>query len=147
MTDHRKQSCIALLDDDPSVRTALGRLLRASGFSVDEHATFASFWKSLERTRPDCLVLDLHMPHMDGIDVMNYLNSVPIRLGIIVVSGHHSPEEEKLCQYLGALDVLSKPIDAEVLLDAIESAVSAVSRSYRASPSSEPLSSCPTARG
>ncbi len=126
MTSSRKQARIAVLDDDASVRNAVGRLLTAADLSVDQYASFGAFRKSLESAHPDCLVLDLHMPDMDGIDVMNYLSRKGIKLPIVVVSGHDAPNASEMCLSLGAFSFLSKPVDADDLLKAIESAVSAV---------------------
>jgi len=128
MTGVRKQARVAILDDDDSVRTAVGRLLMAADLSVDQYASFGAFRKALERARPDCLVLDLHMPDMDGIDVMNYLTRKGIKLPIVVVSGHDAPNASELCLSLGALSFLSKPVDADDLLRAIEGAMSTFPR-------------------
>jgi two-component system response regulator FixJ len=120
----REQVRIAVLDDDASVRSAVGRLLRAADFLVDQYASFGAFRKSLEQTFPGCLVLDLHMPDMDGIDVMNYLIRSGIKVPIVVVSGHDTADSRKLCLSLGALCFLGKPVDADDLLRAVDRAVS-----------------------
>lgn len=124
MTHVPNQTRIAVLDDDASVRTAVGRLLTAADFLVDQYDSFGLFRKSLERASPGCLVLDLHMPGMDGIDVMKYLTRNRIRLPIVVLTGHDAPDVRDLCLSLGALRFLNKPVDADDLLSAIETAVS-----------------------
>src|SRR4051812_39374295 len=64
---------IALVDDDESVRRALTRLLRAEGFEVVSHASGAELLESLQRSEPHCIVLDLHMPELDGFSIQTAL--------------------------------------------------------------------------
>ena len=114
---------VAILDDDQSVRTAIGRLLKTSNLAATPHPTCIDFLQSLERGWPDCLILDLHMPDMDGIDVMNYLRYKHVAVPTIVISAHDGPNIRETCLGLGATTYLRKPLDADQLLQAIEEAV------------------------
>jgi len=114
---------IAVVDDEVSVRKSLRRLLRAFGFDV---ATFASgnvFFYSLELQHPDCLILDLHMPGMNGLGVQRRLTKAGLRVPVIVITGHDEPETRAQCLSAGAADYLCKPFDDEALLSAIQHAM------------------------
>ena len=82
----RPATRIAILDDDPSVRAALGRLLNSSGMVPVLHASSAALINYLERETPDCLLLDLLMPGADGIDVLGHMARLPIRVPIVVIT-------------------------------------------------------------
>jgi len=114
---------IAVVDDEVSVRKSLRRLLQAFGFDV---ATFASgkvFFDSLEIQRPDCLILDLHMPGMNGLEVQGRLTQAGLRVPVIVITGHDEPETRARCLAAGADDYLCKPFNGDELVTAIERAI------------------------
>jgi CheY-like chemotaxis protein len=121
-----RQTRVAILDDDQSVRTAISRLLKTSEMSVDLFATSVELLNSLERGTPDCLVLDLQMPGMNGIDVMNYLSHTGARVPTIVITAHDGPGSRESCVAAGATAYLRKPLDADELLKAIADAVGPV---------------------
>ena len=120
------QTRVAILDDDQSVRTAISRLLKTSEMSVDLFATSVELLNSLERGTPDCLVLDLQMPGMNGIDVMNYLSHTGSRVPTIVITAHDGPGSRESCVAAGATAYLRKPLDADELLKAIADAIGPV---------------------
>lgn len=119
---------VAIVDDDLSVRKALERLLRASGFEAVTFASGHEFFYFLETQQADCLVLDLHMPGMNGLEVQRRLMQSGHRLPIIVVTGHDEPATRKQCLAAGAAAYFSKPLDDKALLHAIESAVTSLTR-------------------
>jgi len=114
---------VAILDDDQSVRTALGRLLRTSQLEVDSFATSIELFTALERQRPSCLILDLQMPGMNGLDVMNFLSQSGIQIPTIVITAHDELNMRESCLVAGATAYLRKPLDADELLKAIADAV------------------------
>lgn len=114
---------VAILDDDQSVRTALGRLLRTSQLEVDSFATSIELFTALERQRPNCLILDLQMPGMNGLDVMNFLSQSGIQIPTIVITAHDELNMRESCLVAGAAAYLRKPLDADELLKAIADAV------------------------
>lgn len=111
---------IAVVDDDPSVRNAISRFLKIANFSVDLYARSIDFLDSLDRERPDCLILDLHMPTLSGIDVMEYLKASGIDFATVVVSADDEPSMRETCSRLGAVSFLRKPLDGNLLLQVIE---------------------------
>jgi FixJ family two-component response regulator len=116
---------IAVVDDDLSVRRALERLLRASGFDTAVFATGQEFLFFLEDQRPDCLVLDLHMPGMNGLEVQRRLRQVGIDLPVVVITGHDEPQTRAQCLSAGAARYLCKPLNDEALIAAIQGAMAA----------------------
>ena len=113
---------ITILDDDQSVRTAISRLLRTSEISVNLCATGVELFSTLDGERPDCLVLDLQMPGMGGLDVMNYLAEIGVSIPTVIITAHDEPGSRETCLAAGALAYLRKPLDADELLLAIERA-------------------------
>src|SRR3954453_6905798 len=82
------QLTITVIDDDRSVRSALCRLLQASGFSANSFSSAAEFLSSLDSMRPDCVILDVQMPEMDGHELQQELKVKGIALPIIMITGH-----------------------------------------------------------
>ena len=115
---------IAVIDDEECVRKSVGRLLRAAGMDVK---TFASGHEFLLRSGRhfDCLVLDVHMPLVDGFEVYEHFLRAGIRLPVVVITGHDSPADRERATALGISSYLRKPIDEQVLMDAIAQAVAA----------------------
>lgn len=114
---------VAVVDDDLSVRKALERLLRAAGFDAATFASAHEFFYSLEARHPDCLVLDLHMPGMNGLEVQRRLSQTGVRIPVVVITGHDEPQTRAQCLSAGATDYLCKPLDDEALLAAIQRAM------------------------
>jgi FixJ family two-component response regulator len=118
---------IAVVDDDPSVCKALARLLRASDFDADAYGSAQQFLESLQTSVPDCLVLDLQMPEMNGLALQRELARAGIRLPIVVVTGHDEPGMQARCLAAGAAAYLRKPLEEKTLLAAIEAAINPAS--------------------
>jgi FixJ family two-component response regulator len=114
---------VAVVDDDLSVRKALERLLRAAGFDAVTFASAHEFFYSLEAQHPDCLVLDLHMPGMNGLEVQRRLGQTGVRIPVVVITGHDEPQTRAQCLSAGATDYLCKPLNDEALLAAIQRAM------------------------
>ena len=118
----RSRLRIAIVDDDASVRKALKRLLRAANLDADAFASGREFLDSLAAQLPDCIVLDLHMPGMNGLDIQQHLARSGQRMPIVIITGHDEPLARAQCLSAGAAAYLRKPIDDEALLDAIHRA-------------------------
>ena len=114
---------VAVVDDEDSVRKALARLLRAAGIDAETFATGAEFLVAARARRPDCVVLDLHMPVMDGFAVQDDLVRSGIRVPVVIITGHDQPEYRDRAAGAGVSAYLSKPVDGNVLLEAIGMAV------------------------
>jgi len=122
-----RDALLAVVDDDADVRVALTRLVSSAGFDVETYASGAEFLHSIGNHRPDCVVLDLHMPEMSGFDVQGALADAHTAIPVVVITGHDTPESRARAVQLGAKAYLCKPIDDEALLAAIESAVGGLS--------------------
>jgi len=114
---------IAVLDDEPEMRKALGRLLLTRGFRVGAHATGEELLGSLSSVLPDCVVLDLHMPGVNGFDVLAQFASRWPHVPIVVITGHDESDTAERARRLGAAAYLRKPVDETALLGAIETTI------------------------
>jgi FixJ family two-component response regulator len=120
----RRWECfVAVVDDDEAVRRALSRLVRSLGFEAEAFASGEDFLAALETRRPDCVVLDLHMPKVSGFDVQARMAESGLRIPVIVITGHDSPETRARALGGGASAYLCKPLDGLVLRQAIHAAV------------------------
>jgi FixJ family two-component response regulator len=117
------RTSVAIVDDDESVRKALRRLLHARGHDADLYASGEEFIRSLSGHLPDCVLLDLHMPGMTGLDVQHYLTKSNIPVPVIIITGHDQPRGRDRCVSGGAIACLCKPLDDEILLRAILEAI------------------------
>jgi len=113
---------IAIVDDEEPVRKALMRLMRSVGLSAETFASGPEFLKSLDTRLPDCVVLDLHMPHMNGFHVQAQLAREYAALPVIIFTGHDLPQARERAMAGGASAFLRKPVLDRTLLDAISAA-------------------------
>jgi FixJ family two-component response regulator len=116
---------IAIVDDDASVRKALTRLLKASSYTVETFASASDFLASLKQRIPDCLIVDLQMPGMDGLELRISLTRAGIAIPTIVVTAHDEPGDRERCSTAGATAYLLKPIQKTELIAAIRAATKA----------------------
>jgi FixJ family two-component response regulator len=114
---------IAVVDDDASVRTALGRLLTTRGYEVTGFACGEAFLATSDARAPDCLVLDLHMPGMSGFDVQQQLAARGSALPVVVITAQDSAVARSRAVAAGASACLGKPLDPVALIGAIECAM------------------------
>jgi FixJ family two-component response regulator len=110
---------VAILDDDPSVRTAIKRLLDVSGMIADTFTTSVELFNAMETASPDCILVDLYMPTLGGLEVLNYLRVTGINVPVIVMTAHDDPAARVSCLKAGAIAYLRKPIEGAELLDTI----------------------------
>jgi FixJ family two-component response regulator len=110
---------IAIVDDDKSVRKALSRLLAGASFEVRAFGSGRELLEGLSSFSPDCLVLDLQMPEMTGLDLQRHLLRTRPAIPVIVITGHDSPSARSESVALGVSDYLAKPIDVDVLIASI----------------------------
>lgn len=111
---------IAIVDDDPSVRRSLHRLVQAAGYPVETFASAREFLEWLPRGRAACLVLDVHMNDLSGFDLQQRL-AVPI----IFITAHDDATTRERIKKSGTVGHLQKPFDEQAVLDAIRRAVGA----------------------
>jgi FixJ family two-component response regulator len=114
---------IHIVDDDPSFRTAVTRLLRAAKYEVRGYASASEFLESASCNAPGCILLDLRMPGVGGLDLQQSLARMEERLPIIFLTGHGDIPASVRAMKAGAVDFLTKPIRRETLLGAVENAL------------------------
>ena len=110
---------IAVIDDDESVRRALQRLLRSTGLTVATFATAEAFLEDGTQPPPACLVLDVRLPGLTGLDLQERLAAAGRRIPIVFITAHKDDQARRQALAAGAIDFIAKPFDEEVLLDAL----------------------------
>lgn len=122
------QRLVHVVDDDDSVRRSVGFMLKTSGFQVQ---SYASGWELLkEKTlEPGCILLDIRMPGMDGLEVQQALKEAGIVLPVIIMTGHGDVPLSVRAMKAGAVDFVEKPFEKTVLLSALEQGFGSLQRS------------------
>ncbi len=114
---------VFIVDDDEPVRDSLKMLMRSVGLSAETFSGAAEFLEAYDPDRPGCLVLDIRMPGMSGMELQEKLNEIHAILPIIFITGHGDvPMAVKAIQY-GAADFIQKPFRDQDLLDRINKAI------------------------
>jgi len=114
---------IHIVDDDASFRTAISRLLKVSGYEVADYESATSFLRAIENARPGCILLDVQMPTLGGLQLQQELAKLSHSWPIIFMTGHGDIPTSVRAIKAGAEDFLSKPVSKETLLEAIERAL------------------------
>jgi FixJ family two-component response regulator len=117
------EAIVFVVDDDAAVREALGSLIRAAGLAVQ---TFASALEFLAGPRPDapsCLVLDVRLPGLSGLDLQKRMADVDIAIPIVFITGHGDVPTSVRAMKAGAVEFLTKPFIDQDLLDAVQQAI------------------------
>lgn len=113
---------VAIVDDDASVRSALKRLLASAGVSAVTHASGTDFLESKALHDVDCLILDLHLPGLSGMEVLSEVKVAASKLPVVLMTGRYDSDFAAAAVEAGASAVLRKPFDETTLFDAIEHA-------------------------
>ncbi|MFO1108051.1 MAG: response regulator [Bradyrhizobium sp.] len=113
---------IAIVDDDPSVLSALARLLRTHGLTPRTFTSARDFLTALSDGLPECLIVDLQMPEMDGIELQRRLALSGAKIPTIVITAHNEADARDRSTSAGAFAFLAKPFQDVSLLAAIEAA-------------------------
>src|SRR5580700_7645297 len=122
---------VYILDDDVSVREAVGSLIRSVGLKVRTFASAQEFLAGLRKERPSCLVLDIQLPDINGFELQQELASKDIQIPIIFLTGYGDIPMSVRAIKAGAVEFLTKPFDDEYLLDAIRQATVRQSKAGR----------------
>jgi len=115
---------VAIVDDDASVRKSTRRLIGSLGYRAEAFATGDEFLASPLAARTACLVLDVRMPDLDGLEVQRRVIARGLRIPIVFVSGRASDDEERRARAAGAIDFLRKPIATATLLRVLRNILS-----------------------
>jgi FixJ family two-component response regulator len=114
---------VLIVDDDPSIRTALSRLFKSVGFQTEVFASAADMLQSRLPDTPSCLVLDVRLPGQSGLDIQSELAKRDCRIPIVFMTGHGDIPMTVRAMKAGAIDFLPKPFRDQDMLDAISKAI------------------------
>lgn len=126
-----EQRTVHLVDDDEAVRRSAAFLLKTGGFKVHAYASGVEFMKEAKHAEPGCVLLDIRMPEMDGLEVQRELNDAGITLPVIVLTGHGDVGSAVTAMKAGAVDFLEKPFEKARLLEALENGFARIERSQQ----------------
>ena len=119
----RRSPMICVVDDDDSLLRALRRLLDATGFRVETFSSAEQFLESEHRGRADCLVLDVHLGGLSGLDLQERLRTSGVSTPIVIITAHDERATRERARRAGAIEYLRKPFDDDSLIDAIHKAI------------------------
>ncbi|MDX9860784.1 MAG: response regulator transcription factor [Rhodospirillales bacterium] len=114
---------VYIVDDDTAVRHSLEWLLAGDGFAIRAFASANEFLEVLDPDHPGCLVVDVRMPGMTGLELQRELVARSINLPVIIITGHSDRQMALQAKRAGAVDFLEKPLDDRVLVNLIRKAL------------------------
>jgi FixJ family two-component response regulator len=123
MVTQRKTKLVAIVDDDDSMRDALAGLLKAVGVATQAFASAEEFLKSGQQHQTACLIADIRMPGMSGLELQAHLNAERCRIPTIFITAHGDAKMRMQALREGAVEFLAKPFDDEALLDSVRAAL------------------------
>jgi FixJ family two-component response regulator len=118
-----KRNVVAIVDDDELIRGSLDGLMKAAGFPALSFASAEEFLNSGEQERTACLIADIRMPGMSGLELQSRLKKEHCRIPIIFITAHGDERMRMQALRAGAVEFLTKPFDDEVLLDGVRAAL------------------------
>ena len=118
---------IAIVDDKECVREALSSLLRSVGYQTADYKSAEEFLAAANRALAKCLIVDFHLPGMNGLDLQSRLAEIQPGCAVILISADLTPERKQRATQAGAVAVLRKPFGDEALLGAVRSAIAGAS--------------------
>jgi FixJ family two-component response regulator len=116
---------VAVIDDDESLRTALKELMRSAGLSAIAFESAEDFLRSGQQRQTGCLISDIRMPGMSGLELQAKLNADHVRIPTIFITAHGDEKMRMHALRAGAVEFLAKPFDDEVLLEKVQAALEA----------------------
>jgi two-component system response regulator FixJ len=122
---------VYIVDDEEAIRRSAGFMLKTSGYKVKTYASGTEFLKE-RQLEPGCILLDVRMPDMDGLEVQSRLRESGILFPVIVMTGHGDVSTSVQAMKLGAVDFIEKPFERTVLLEALEQGHDQLAQSSRA---------------
>jgi FixJ family two-component response regulator len=114
---------IAIVDDDPSVRKGLERLIRSVGWKTESFGSAQEFLASPRTEAPTCIVLDLQLPGLSGLELQKQMSEAGVETPIVFLTGHGDIPASVKAMKAGAIEFLTKPVDEQDLLNAIQEAI------------------------
>jgi FixJ family two-component response regulator len=123
MPTHAKVKLVAIVDDDESVRSALSGLMKATGLPAVAFASAEEFLSSGQHHETGCLITDIRMPGMSGLDLQAKLKSERLRIPTIFITAHGDTNMRMQALRAGAVEFLTKPFSDDVLLEHVKAAL------------------------
>ena len=123
MANEGKTKLVAIVDDDDSMRSALQGLMKVQGFCAHAYSSAEEFLKSGQQHQTACLIADIRMPGMSGLELQAKLNSEHCRIPTIFITAHGDARMRMQALRAGAVEFLAKPFDDEVLLESVRAAL------------------------
>ncbi|UIJ46321.1 response regulator transcription factor [Sphingomonas cannabina] len=117
---------VHVIDDEESVRRGASFFLKTSGYAVRTWPSGVAFLKEVRHVEVGCILLDIRMPEMDGLEVQRQLNERGVTMPVIVLTGHGDVANAVTAMRAGAIDFLEKPFDTDALQDAITRALAQI---------------------
>ena len=114
-----RQGWIAIVDDDPSIRSSLARLLRVEGFTVDSFANSLEFFAALSDGVPACVVLDVQLGSESGFDLQDRLAVTHPGVPVILITGHDRIPSAELARRVGSDGYARKPFDGDEMIEMV----------------------------
>ena len=125
MAREKKKKMVAVVEDDDSYRVAVQRLLKSAGFSVQSFATAEDFLRSGRQHETGCLITDIRMPGISGLDLQAKLNADHCLIPTIFITAHGDEDMRLQAMRGGAVKFMVKPFDGEILLESVRAAFEA----------------------
>ena len=119
----RDRAVVSIVDDDASLRRSVRNLLRSVGFRVETFPSAEEFLRSAERENTGCLVVDLRMTGMSGLDLLRHLAAERSRVAVVVLTALGDEETRQRSLQAGAVAFLKKPFHGDALCDAVRAAL------------------------
>jgi FixJ family two-component response regulator len=123
MVSESIEKIVVVIEDDERYRVAVRRLLRSAGFSVESFGSAEAFLNSGRQHETGCLITDIRMPGMSGLDLQSKLNSDHCPIPTIFITAHGDEKMRLQAMRGGAVEFLAKPFDGETLLEAVRAAL------------------------
>jgi FixJ family two-component response regulator len=123
MAIHENNKVVAIVDDDAAVRVALEGLLRSAGLSARAFDSAETFIESGQQFQTGCLIADIRMPGMSGLELQAKLNSEQCKIPIVFITAHGDAQMRMQALRAGAVEFLAKPFNDEVLLETVRAAL------------------------
>jgi FixJ family two-component response regulator len=114
---------VAVVDDDASVRRALARLLQSADLRVYTYASATEFLETGIASNPECLILDIHLGGMSGLELLSRLRELGYNLPVLIITAHDDAPAREAAARGGCAVYLRKPLDAKVLLEEVVTAM------------------------
>jgi two-component system response regulator FixJ len=117
-----RDRCVYIVDDDEAVRDSLSALLESKGYAVTSFGSAPEFLETTRSLPPGCLVVDIRMPEMDGLELQQRLIERGLGFPLIVITGHGAVPLAVRAMKAGAIDFVEKPFASQAILDSLETA-------------------------